>query len=193
MQETTYIILRMFELEKQFAPFDFIAAEHKIDATMTLAPDLTINIRQYIDRVDRVYPPGKYGDPTAGHLRIVDYKTGGDKTEFHSLDDLFDPEAKDRPKAMLQLFFYCRAYSEETGYQGPVQPIIYQLGKLFSHGITPVKYDGEVLDDYRTIEQDYMSRLESLVREILLSDKPFTQTTVNDHCKYCLFRTLCRR
>lgn len=188
-----YILLMMFELEKAFAPFDFIDAELDIRSTMTLAPDLTVNIRQYIDRVDRVYPEGKYGDKSSGLIRIVDYKTGGDKTKFNSLDELFDKEMKERPKAMFQLFFYCRAYSETQHYRGPIQPIIYQLGSLFKGGITPVTFIKDPLIDFRPHEEEYMARLERLLREMLLSDTPFTQTPIHDHCKFCLFASLCRR
>lgn len=197
-----HILLRMFEQEKKFAPFDFIDAEHEINSTMTLAPDLTINIKQYIDRVDRVYLPGRYGEQAAARLRIVDYKTGGDETEFSSLDDVFDPEKPHRPKAILQILYYSQAYMEECGYQGPLQPMIYKLVKVFTDGLTPVTYKTDtgkarketaVLEDYNDIKDEYLQHLEKLVREILLSDKPFTQTTVNDHCKYCLFRSMCRR
>ena len=43
---------------------------------MRLAPDLTINIKQYLDRVDRVFTTNHYGDLTKGTIRIIDYKTG---------------------------------------------------------------------------------------------------------------------
>ncbi|MDE6377278.1 MAG: PD-(D/E)XK nuclease family protein [Duncaniella sp.] len=197
-----HVLLRMFEQEKKFAPFDFIAGEYEIDSTMTLAPDLTINIKQIIDRIDRVYTPGRYGEEAAGRLRIVDYKTGSDETDFNGFDDVFDPDKSDRPKAILQLLYYSQAYREESGYEGPLQPVIYKLSKVFTDGLTPVTYridtgkarkEKVVLEDYNDVKDEYLPRLEALVREILLSDKPFTQTTVNDHCKYCLFRSMCRR
>lgn len=188
-----YILVNLFEKEKAFAPFDFIAAEYKVEMPLTLAPDLTVNIVQYIDRIDRVYPPGKYGEPTEGRLRIVDYKTGGDETSFGTIDELFDRDMNKRPKAMLQLLFYAHAYSIHSGYRGPLQPILYKIGKLMSDGIRPVTYAGNVLEDMRPIEEEYLKSLEQLVREILLSDKPFTQTTIHDHCKYCLFRSMCHR
>lgn len=188
-----YFLTRMFELEKQFAPFDFIDAEHLITGTMRLAPDLNINIKQYLDRVDRIFPPGHYGDPTQGTIRIIDYKTGIDSIDFKTLDDLFDPTAKDRRKAILQLLFYSRAYAEKFRYDGPIQPFIYRLRTVYSDGLNPLKYNGAPLTDYHEIIGDYMSRLEGLVREMLLSDKPFTQAEKEESCTFCLFKTLCRR
>lgn len=188
-----YFLTRMFELEKQFAPFDFIDAEHSIKGTMRLAPDLSINITQYLDRVDRVFPPGRYGDTTQGTIRIIDYKTGVDNIEFKSLDDLFDPTAKDRRKAILQLLFYSQAYAEKFRYEGPIQPFIYRLRTIYSDGLNPLRYDGAPFTDYHEVIDEYMKRLEALVREIILSDKPFTQAEKEESCTFCMFKTLCRR
>lgn len=188
-----YFLTRMFELEKQFAPFDFIDAEHLITGTMRLSPDLTINIKQYLDRIDRIFPPGHYGDPTQGTIRIIDYKTGIDSIEFKSLDDLFDPTVRDRRKAILQLLFYSRAYAEKFKYDGPIQPFIYRLRTVYSDGLNPLKYNGAPLADYHGIIDGYMERLEGLIREMLLSDKPFTQAEKEESCTFCMFKTLCRR
>jgi len=188
-----YFLTRMFELEKAFAPFDFIDAEHTIKSTMRLAPDLNINIKQYLDRVDRIYPPGHYGDPTQGTIRIIDYKTGVDNIDFKSLDDLFDPTAKDRRKAILQLLFYSRAYAEKFHYDGPIQPYIYRLRTVYSDGLNPLKYNGAPFTDYHEVIDGYMERLEQLVREMLLSDTPFTQAEKEESCTFCMFKTLCRR
>ncbi|MDE5928675.1 MAG: PD-(D/E)XK nuclease family protein, partial [Duncaniella sp.] len=161
--------------------------------TMRLAPDLTINIKQYLDRVDRVFPTDHYGDLTKGTIRIIDYKTGVDNIEFKSLDDLFAPTARDRRKAILQLMFYSRAYAEKFRYEGPVQPFIYRMRTIYSDGLNPLKYCGKPLKDYHEIIDGYMERLEALVREMLLSDKPFTQAEKEESCTFCLFKTLCRR
>lgn len=188
-----YFLTRMFELEKKHAPFDFIDAEHLITGTMRLAPDLTINIKQYLDRVDRVFTTNHYGDLTKGTIRIIDYKTGVDNIEFKSLDDLFEPTARNRRKAILQLMFYSRAYAEKFRYDGPVQPFIYRMRTIYSDGLNPLKYCGKPFEDYHEIIDGYMERLEALVREMLLSDRPFTQAEKEESCTFCLFKTLCRR
>lgn len=188
-----YFLTRMFEIEKEFAPFDFIDAEHKITGTMQLAPDLIINIKQYIDRIDRIYPPNRYGEPTQGCIRIIDYKTGDDKIDFKNMGELFDPSTPDRRKAILQLMFYSQAYAEKFRYDGPIQPFIYKMRTLYTNGLEPIKYDKEPFTDYHIIADEYMSRLERLVREMLLSDKPFTQSEKENYCKFCQFKSLCRR
>lgn len=191
-----YFLTRMFELEKSIAPFDFIDAEHVIDSTMRLADDLCINFTQSLDRIDRVYPPGHYGDPTQGTIRIVDYKTGKDETKFSDVESLFvDPDASDkhRHKAILQLMFYSRAYAEKFRYDGPVQPLIYKLQTIYTEGLKPLIYNDSVFDDYHAILDEFNTRFEAVVREMLLPDEPFTQTDNPDNCKYCAFKPLCRR
>ena len=193
-----YFLTRMFELEKTIAPFDFIDAEHVIDGTMRLADDLSINFTQSLDRVDRVFPEGHYGDPAMGTVRIIDYKTGTDDTDFTSVEDLFEtPSSGSRRKAILQLMFYSRAYAEKFRYEGPIQPMIYQMRTIYTKGLEPLKSGSgrnkAPFTDYHELIDEFMPRFEAVIREMLLSDKPFTQTEKEDNCKFCLFKPLCRR
>lgn len=188
-----YFLERMFRFEKTYAPFDFIDAEHLITGTMKLAPDLTINIKQYLDRIDRVYPAGGHGDPMRGTIRIVDYKTGTDELKFKDMNDLFDPASPERRKAILQLLFYSRAYAEKFHYDGPIQPFIYRLRKIVTEGLSPLKYGSGELTDYREVIDAYMDWLEAVVRSMLLGDSPFAQADSPDHCTFCRFTDLCRR
>ena len=189
-----YFLTRMFEIEKSITPFDFIDAEHVIEGTMRLAPDLNINFTQSLDRVDRIYPPDSYGDPMRGTVRIVDYKTGSDPTDFKCLDDLFmTPSDNHRRKAILQLLFYSRAYAEKFRYEGPIQPMIYQMHTIYTNGLQPLRLGKDPFTDYREVIDEFMVRFEAVVREMLLSDEPFRQTDNEDNCKYCRFKTLCRR
>lgn len=159
---------------------------------MRITDSLSVNIYQIIDRIDRVYPSGRYGEGL-GLLRIVDYKTGGDLTEFKDMDELFDPEIKDRRKAILQLLFYCNAYAQQTGYDGAIRPQIYPFRTLSTSGLPPLKYSGEALDDYRPVNEEFMERFRSTIAEIFNPDIPFTQALKEDSCTFCSFKAICRR
>ncbi|MCM1355199.1 MAG: PD-(D/E)XK nuclease family protein [Staphylococcus sp.] len=181
----------MFLREKEIAPFDFIAAEHKVRGTMRISDTLTVNIYQVIDRIDRIYPGGRYGEGL-GVLRIVDYKTGADKTDFKTIDDLFNP-SKDRRKAILQLMFYCNAYAADMNYREAIRPQIYAFKTISKTGLEPLRYNGHDFEDYREINDEFMERFRSTVSEIFNPDVPFTQAEDKDGCKYCGFKTICRR
>ena len=182
----------MFSKEKEIAPFDFIDGEHQIVGRMKISDSLTINILQYIDRIDRIYPGGRYGEGL-GLLRIVDYKTGSDKTDFKDMDDLFNPETKDRRKAILQLMFYCNAYADEIHHDGAIMPQIYSFQTISTEGLTPIKNKKDKVYDYRTFNDEFLERFRATVSEIFDPAVPFTQAIDDSACKFCAFKPICRK
>lgn len=188
-----HFIVMMMRQELKFTPFDFIDGEHRIEGTFALGNGLTVNISQIIDRIDRVYPPGHYGDPIAGYIRIVDYKTGHDMTSFSGFDQLFDNNQKDRRKAILQLFFYCNAYAKATHYEGQIQPMIYSMASISTKGLTPLTYNRKEFTDYRLLNDEFMQRFTAAVSEIFDREVPFTQAPDDHNCTFCSFKDICRR
>lgn len=178
------IISEMLRREKEMAPFTFVAAEWKRKLRYEAAPGLTVNMTMVIDRIDHI---------SDGHYRFIDYKTGNDRVRFTSLDDLFNPGKSDRCKAVLQLMLYANLHSRLTHFTGPVQPMIYQLKTLFTEGLTPIQYGKEVFADYRTINEEFLGRLNGVISEIFNPDVPFTQSENPHSCTYCAFRALCGR
>ncbi|WP_367881180.1 hypothetical protein [uncultured Duncaniella sp.] len=71
--------------------------------------------------------------------------------------------------------------------------MIYKLKTLYSEGLKPISFNKSPLEDYHEIIDEYMTRFEALIREIILSDKPFSQAECDDTCSFCRFKTLCRR
>lgn len=93
---------KILEQDARFTPFHYIESEKKVRATITLSDKRVVQLKGFIDRVDSL-------DRV---LRIVDYKTGSGKLEFESVEGLFDKEAKDRPKAVMQVFLYAWMYQQ---------------------------------------------------------------------------------
>lgn len=185
-------LILMFSREKDIAPFDFIDGEHKVESTMKITDDLTVNILQFIDRIDRIYPGGRYGEGF-GLLRIVDYKTGSDKIDFNSVDELFDTGIEHRRKAILQLMFYCNAYADKINYRGAIMPQIYSFKSIATTGLPPLKYQKEDLTDYHLINDEFLARFRATVAEMFDPAVPFTQAANDDACKYCSFKPICRK
>ncbi len=183
-------VVNMLELEREFTPMMFIAAEHEIETQMKVNDTLRVNIKQFIDRVDRVNIDRQDG----GLLRLVDYKTGSDKLDAKSFDELFDPTIKDRRKAMLQLFFYCNAYTGFATPPGPVQPIIYSFNQMKKFNkIEPLKMDGTAITDYRPLNDGFKERFMQVVEEIFDPDVPFSQGKNAHACTFCNFKQICSR
>lgn len=179
---------KILEQDARFTPFHYIESEKKVRATITLSDRRIVQLKGFIDRVDSL-------DRV---LRIVDYKTGSGKLEFESVEGLFDKEAKDRPKAVMQVFLYAWMYQQLPEYTGmPIQPAIYYLRTLFQRSFDPVveqkkgRGKADKVNSFQDFAADFEGKLRQCLDEIFNLDIPFTQTETGKACTYCSFRGLC--
>ena len=179
---------KILEQDARFTPFHYIESEKKVRATITLSDKRAVQLKGFIDRVDSL-------DRV---LRIVDYKTGSGKLEFESVEGLFDKEAKDRPKAVMQVFLYAWMYQQLPEYTGmPIQPAIYYLRTLFQRSFNPVveqkkgRGKADKVNSFQDFAADFEDKLRQCLDEIFNLDIPFTQTETGKACAYCSFRGLC--
>ncbi|MDD6952131.1 MAG: PD-(D/E)XK nuclease family protein [Parabacteroides sp.] len=179
---------KILEQDARFTPFHYIESEKKVRATITLSDKRAVQLKGFIDRVDSL-------DRV---LRIVDYKTGSGKLEFESVEGLFDKEAKDRPKAVMQVFLYAWMYQQLPEYTGMlIQPAIYYLRTLFQRSFNPVveqkkgRGKADKVNSFQDFASDFEDKLRQCLDEIFNLDIPFTQTETGKACAYCSFRGLC--
>ena len=179
---------KILEQDARFTPFHYIESEKKVRATITLSDRRIVQLKGFIDRVDSL-------DRV---LRIVDYKTGSGKLEFESVEGLFDKEAKDRPKAVMQVFLYAWMYQQLPEYTGmSIQPAIYYLRTLFQRSFDPVveqkkgRGKADKVNSFQDFASDFEDKLRQCLDEIFDLDIPFTQTETGKACAYCSFRGLC--
>lgn len=179
---------KILEQDARFTPFHYIESEKKVRATIALSDKRVVQLKGFIDRVDSL-------DRV---LRIVDYKTGSGKLEFESVEGLFDKEAKDRPKAVMQVFLYAWMYQQLPEYTGmPIQPAIYYLRTLFQRSFNPVveqkkgRGKADKVNSFQDFASDFEDKLRQCLDEIFNLDIPFTQTETGKACAYCSFRGLC--
>lgn len=179
---------KILEQDARFTPFHYIESEKKVRATITLSDKRVVQLKGFIDRVDSL-------DRV---LRIVDYKTGSGKLEFESVEGLFDKEAKDRPKAVMQVFLYAWMYQQLPEYTGmPIQPAIYYLRTLFQRSFNPVveqkkgRGKADKVNSFQDFASDFEGKLRQCLDEIFNLDIPFTQTETGKACAYCSFCGLC--
>lgn len=179
---------KILEQDACFTPFHYIESEKKVRAAIALSDKRVVQLKGFIDRVDSL-------DRV---LRIVDYKTGSGKLEFESVEGLFDKEAKDRPKAVMQVFLYAWMYQQLPEYTGmPIQPAIYYLRTLFQRSFNPVveqkkgRGKADKVNSFQDFAADFEDKLRQCLDEIFNLDIPFTQTETGKACAYCSFRGLC--
>lgn len=156
-----------------------------------------VSFKLIIDRVDRL--GGK-----DGLLRIVDYKTGSDKSSFTDWGQIFsDPKLK----GVSQLFLYSLLIfqSKKYGNKKKIQPALYVLPEImkdrdnYSPLITIGRRESKsekTVEDFTIAEnmKPYTERLDAVLKEIFLSEDPIVQT--DDQmmtCSYCSFAAYCGR
>lgn len=184
----------MFTKEVNLLPFSFKSAEAGRSMRFRISDSLTVNLTYRIDRVDVI----KSSDES--FIRLIDYKTGSDTNKAGSIAELFNSETESRNKALLQLLLYSNAYAQDENYGGRIEPMLYSLRRIAIDDITPFtlpapkdaksrsRYE---ITDYREFNDEFMSYLEHIVKEMLNPDIPFVAKPERHHCKYCQFQDIC--
>lgn len=185
-------IRRILRYDSGFAPFTIQGLEKNVsfrmDRKVTGLP-YDIVAGGQADRIDIV----------EGTMRIVDYKTGNVSDSVAGLEELFGDDRKKDHDAWLQTLLYCEAImSSETGKV--VRPSVYKIKKLNNENVSDRftikqgRSQGEVLDSYSLVREEFVERLANLLLTIFNSESPFVKTEDQlTKCRYCSYRQLCMR
>lgn len=147
-----------------------------------ITPDLSINFRMMIDRIDR---------DENGILRFIDYKTGTDYTSIgDNIGNLFTGN-HDR-NGIFQLMLYCEAYNDMIREGETILPVIHQLRDIASTGRIPdITYNRGKLQPYPAMSAIFRPMLEDVIASIFNKDIPFTQCEDTKGCRFCPFINMC--
>ena len=149
-----------------------------------------------IDRLDTVVEGGSQV------VRIVDYKTGNydkNKMKAKELDDLF--QANSEQGYVLQTLIYSMACLEDAELAQRfgglnVKPQLLFTQKKLSNFDSDLFIGSSVINDVRSIQEEFKQRLVELVIQIL-DEENFEQVTdtptngIGNACRYCPFILLC--
>lgn len=175
---------QLLEIDKKMAPLQIVSLEEKYKREIIVAGK-TVIIGGRIDRVDQVN----------GCMRVIDYKTGKvESLTLNDVSDLFDREAKEPKKAILQALIY--SWGLRRKYAGTeVYPAIYGLHKIFENSFAPSivlkKNKKEVL--FSDIEEEFEALLTQLIAGIYSPENSFCQTEHAEKCRYCPYKEICMR
>ena len=180
-------VRQILKRDSKLTPFRYIQSEKRIKIDFALNDGTMIALKGFIDRMDEVQ----------GTVRIVDYKSGNGISAFNTIESLFNEEEKDRPKAIMQVFFYSMMYQKEQESNVAIQPNIYYMRTLFNDTFDAGTYHRiergkkEIVADYNEYAAEFEDALRSCLSNIFDPDTPFTQTTTGKACTYCPFTNLC--
>ncbi|MDR0743001.1 MAG: PD-(D/E)XK nuclease family protein [Tannerella sp.] len=175
--------------DRSLTPFTYVNSEKLIHSPFEIAGGRRIRLKGFIDRIDQ----------TGETIRIIDYKSGRPVAlTFDRMESLFDKTAKERRKAIMQVFLYAWLYAPEAGGK-PIQPAVYYARNLFKQtNFDPAirQVDGKAktlinnFDDYRDAFENH---LRSCLNELFDPAIPFMQTQNTKVCEYCPFTGICDR
>ena len=177
------LIDKTLEKDRSLTPFVYRASELRITGEAPISGQRAVQLKGFIDRVDECN----------GRIRIVDYKTGKERLDFKSVEELFDSSATERRKAILQVLLYCKLYKMNYRPASPIYPAIYIIRNLFDKFEWNIRYEKDLFTDFARVEEEFDRCLTACLDEIFDLDRPFTQTTEESHCQYCDFKLLCKR
>lgn len=180
------MVKRTLEIDADRTPFTYIDTELKIKESITLEDGNTVNLKGFIDRIDK----------TGNTTNIIDYKSGNAELRFGSVESLFSSDNGKHNKAIFQLFFYALLYLQMK--PAAICPGIYSLKKYYDSDFTwQITCEKDKITDLVTEQREmldeYTTRLRGCISEIFDKNKVFGQTDNKEICQYCQFRTLCRR
>lgn len=180
-------VLKILARDSEQTPFRYILSEKRVNSHFRLSNGDEINLKGFIDRVDEVN----------NRLRIVDYKSGSGLSAFTGIDQLFDLEAKDRPKAIMQVFMYAWMYQDEVKQPIAIQPTIYYLRTLFNDTFDPSVYHridrgkSDAVTDFTDYAAEFEEGLRGCLDQLFSPEQPFIQTPTGKACVYCPFKNIC--
>lgn len=180
-------IREMLQYDKKICPFKLLAMEERFYVPISIELEgkmKTIYVGGFIDRVDR----------TDAGIRVIDYKTGADTTNFKTIASVFDPENPTRNKAAVQTMLYCLIYDHVHPSEHAMIPGIYSTKLLFGKDYDfHLKCDKDYIHNFRHYHDEYQKELTKLLQEIFSTTVPFRQANSEKKCRNCSYANICRR
>lgn len=137
------------------------------------------------DRVDRLED---------GSFRVVDYKTGGIHLEYSGLDDLFVSKNRSLNGNIFQTLLYALMLWHDRGTDA--LPALYYVRRMNRADYSPYLIDKSLNVNqvrYSTSRDDFEQRLREKLLELFDFSTPFLPCEDLETCRFCDFKSICRR
>lgn len=180
VNEYINIILKQ---DTEDAPFTLIGLEQKGNVEFSFeanGKNQQIKLYGIIDRVDL----------KNGGYRIVDYKTGGDKLKYSSIEECFDTDCGNINKALIQTLFYTHVY-EQISKNENVEPNLYVVKTMSKDGIHFTGKGGLLRNEFLASEkQAFLNALRTKLKELFDYSIPFRASQNSGNYVYSIYTTL---
>lgn len=179
------MVKEILKYDLKLTPFKLYGCEVTRNIKVTLANGREVNFRFAIDRFDEIDFQGEK------RFRIVDYKTGSKKRKAVNLEEVF--LGGYQSEQIFQLFTYAWLLGK-IGFKGweDVMTEIYFVPDLIK-GIGGLpELEGEKVTSFRAYYEEFGERLEAMI-ESIFSKPAFSQPLDEGACRYCVFKSFCKK
>ena len=182
-------ILQILKIDEKTAPLKIISLENTYQIEIPISQNGSFEMVKLGGKIDRV-------DEVENNIRIIDYKTGGDKLEFTDIESLFSENVKNQSSVVFQTLLYAKFYSDLKKPSQNLIPGVYSVRKIFDKNFDYrilCKKEKSYLTNYSLVVDEYLDNLNHLIQEIFNPDTLFEQTQDIRTCEYCDFKRLCHK
>jgi hypothetical protein len=181
-------IFQLLRRDIELGPFRLMGVEKICAAKMPMqigGHHTELLVGGVVDRID-LY---------AGHIRIVDYKTGFIRSSFTTVESLFDARERLRNNAVFQVLLYAMVYEKLNPGSNPV-PTLYFIRSShdpdFSGHIT-YGTSRDILRSYADVKKDFEENLGLHLTRLFDGRDNFVQTENLEVCMNCPYAGICHR
>lgn len=189
----TRYVRNVLSADKKHAPFTYLASETGSYRTIIEIPHPLFNNKTMgialggiIDRLDS----------KDGIVRIVDYKTGKPNTKDKIASQYFSLNNSSITEDEFQIFYYALTLSRQNNFSDKkLAPYLIYTRLASGRGENPeyLTLNKEMITDFSKLLPEYHDNLKQIILEIFNPDIPFSQTPKEDSCRYCDYKSICKR
>ena len=181
-----YILRGVLRYDENRSGFTIHGLEDDVDCSYPISGGRRVSLSGRADRIDKL---------SDGTLQIIDYKSGNvPHLNFNSIEGLFRGAAEERISNIFQTLLYSMMLTKKHDTES--MPSLYFASKMLGDDYSPNIIDtssGEVIERYSMVASDFEAELSAVLEELFDMSKPFVQCEDVDMCKYCDFKSICRR
>ena len=178
-------------IDEMYTPFNIESLEIKMQQQFAIEIGGKVKpvlLNGYIDRVDE----------KSGVYRMVDYKTGNDKTSFFAVASLFERDGKKQNKAALQTLIYSWMFQKQFPQHQQFEPALIPLREVNKDAVDTRLFMSAfkktvTAENIGEILLEVEANLRKLLEEIFDPELPFNQTTNLKVCSFCDYAGICQR
>lgn len=183
---TKYIRQGVMRYDSRHDDFAIVGLEKDVAYRFPLGDGRSVTLAGRADRIDSL---------DGGALRIIDYKSGNTPhLDFNGIGSLFNGKAEERISNIFQTLLYSMIL-HRTQHREAV-PTLFYAGKMHRDDYSPLIVDrsaGRSVERYSEYAEDFEQSLGDTLRTLFDRDTPFAQCDDTNTCRYCDFKTICKR